>query len=860
MDDHVIREIIVEPEQSFEAGVNKLVSEGAARVSFEGLQINQNEAVFLVSHALKNNSTCTVLCLRATNLDDLGAMAIANTLGENGTLTHLDIADNRLSDDGLAAIAVALRKNRSLLVLDVQDNKHTQTGVQALIHALKVNKTIVSIVVNRNDPGSSISTDELDRVLIENKLYREAKTKPLFEKEFKDVLKYGDQGPWKRAKLMVVGEGRAGKTATVRSLIGRSFKKKIKSTVGAAINESRIYNLPGDDYDHRNPMSWNDLTNQLNTHDFTSKTAGIIARERVKSILNYRENKKPKYYRFNRAASNRNQPVDSEMNISRSESNLQTRNSQSSSHTVRERVRNVFNFFSQKTGSTRRLVRDQSSKNFGESNIKAKKHDALLLSDDEMTQRLSKYRRVDGDIDINGIYETNESIDVTIWDYGGQKVFYTMHHLFLTEYGIYLLVFNLKDIVGKKVKESLDYLDFWLSSIKLHAPCAPIVIVGTFFEKRTGVFNVGKTKNNIDLKRVNHTLEKELDLSFRLPQIVRNSSGADGDLSFFPISNKTGYGVQVLQTVLGKVLSQQEYVYKNVPLTWMRCLELISTGSDTDTHLAHITFDQVREIGATLDINTKGVEDMLEFFHELGVVVHFTDTAALKSVVTLNSQWLIDNLAKLIRDDKYHQFTKSEQAEMEKLGLAEDIKRMNEHALVSQDLIYFLFGHSHDDDVQFFLDFGRRMLLLSDWKFDNQQERMYLVPSLLQQPAFKSSRISKLWKPKLWGYSSAKDEATEMSTKVSFLLKFGVAFVLDFGETLPVGIYERIICVAVGMSGEDGNSRTPVLNPSRSDIWFGAVSFLHIEKGKKSIHMYALPEDDSAHRYVYVFKVCIVFR
>jgi len=72
-----------------------------------------------------------------------------------------------------------------------------------------------------------------------------------------------------------------------------------------------------------------------------------------------------------------------------------------------------------------------------------------------------------------------------------------------------------------------------------------------------------------------------------------------------------------------------------------------------------------------------------------------------------------------------------------------------------------------------------------------------------------------------------------MSTKVSFLLKFGVAFVLDFGETLPVGIYERIICVAVGMSGEDGNSRTPVLNPSRSDIWFGAVSFLHIEKGKK---------------------------
>ncbi len=52
-------------------------------------------------------------------------------------------------------------------------------------------------------------------------------------------------------------------------------------------------------------------------------------------------------------------------------------------------------------------------------------------------------------------------------------------------------------------------------------------------------------------------------------------------------------------------------MYKHVPLTWMRCLELISTGAGADANLVHITFDQVREIGATLDINTKGVEDML---------------------------------------------------------------------------------------------------------------------------------------------------------------------------------------------------------------------------------------------------------
>jgi len=33
-----------------------------------------------------------------------------------------------------------------------------------------------------------------------------------------------------------------------------------------------------------------------------------------------------------------------------------------------------------------------------------------------------------------------QNISLSIWDLGGQEVFYTLHHLFLTKYAVYLVV------------------------------------------------------------------------------------------------------------------------------------------------------------------------------------------------------------------------------------------------------------------------------------------------------------------------------------------------------------------------------------------------------------------------------------
>jgi len=93
----------------------------------------------------------------------------------------------------------------------------------------------------------------------------------------------------------------------------------------------------------------------------------------------------------------------------------------------------------------------------------------------------------------------DEEISLIIWDYGGQEVFHVLHHLFLTEKGIYVVVFDIREIIGRdkfkdklsekefkmmdSVEGSIETVRFWLESIRLHAPKAEIALVGPTWTK-----------------------------------------------------------------------------------------------------------------------------------------------------------------------------------------------------------------------------------------------------------------------------------------------------------------------------------------------------------------------------------------
>ena len=77
---------------------------------------------------------------------------------------------------------------------------------------------------------------------------------------------------------------------------------------------------------------------------------------------------------------------------------------------------------------------------------------------------------------------------MTIFDFAGQRMYYVMHHIFISpRLSIYLVVFSLakapKDALEGEDAEcgvtQLDNLHFWLNSIHAQAPDAPVIVVAT---------------------------------------------------------------------------------------------------------------------------------------------------------------------------------------------------------------------------------------------------------------------------------------------------------------------------------------------------------------------------------------------
>ena len=105
--------------------------------------------------------------------------------------------------------------------------------------------------------------------------------------------------------------------------------------------------------------------------------------------------------------------------------------------------------------------------------------------------------------------EERQSITLALWDFGGQSVFHALNSLFLTRYGVYLLVFNMQELVKHKWT-SMEHLRFWLYSLLLHAPKAPTILVGTFLDSVDSVASL----------RTIITLIHQLDLD-RFPQVSK---------------------------------------------------------------------------------------------------------------------------------------------------------------------------------------------------------------------------------------------------------------------------------------------------------------------------------------------------
>ncbi|GBG27419.1 Rab family GTPase [Hondaea fermentalgiana] len=414
-----------------------------------------------------------------------------------------------------------------------------------------------------------------------------------------------------------------------------------------------------------------------------------------------------------------------------------------------------------------------------------------LVPEAEMAQRF-EFAEIE---DMAGMTHSGQKIIFTIWDYAGQEVFYALHHIFLTrEGGVFMVVFDMQELLIKQEK-AVEYLSFWLNSVKLHAPAAPIILVGTHYDEAA-----------IDVNEVEEILVENLSVDAN-ENIVPNSAKS---LSFFPIDNmspKPGH-VSALRTAVETSASSLEVVSRKISLRWLKVLDdLLKLGRD------HVPFDTVQELAIKYHAGDQ-TDELLSFFHEIGMLVHLRATDTLHDKVVLNPQWLLDKLSRVIAD-KIHVKQMRYNRELQNAGLRKDFAVLRKRGIATLSLLRFLWN---DEEVDYLREFMHDNMLMSDWAFpeqaltrSRQNETLYLVSSLL-----KNSIDSRL-----------DAEIADMDT--------GLTCVLDFSEFfLPDGVFARMLSLCAQYSGDvNKGKRAPQLAGDRAIVRFDLSVFALEEDGDK---------------------------
>lgn len=384
-----------------------------------------------------------------------------------------------------------------------------------------------------------------------------------------------------------------------------------------------------------------------------------------------------------------------------------------------------------------------------------------------------------------------------------------------------MVVFNLKKFTQDSA-QSLEFVTFWMNSIRLHAADAPALLIGTYLDELT----TSQKKRRKKLGEINSELIKALAA---YPQLVQNRKDR---LSFFPISNKENFGLDKVKAQIGESSDKQEFIHRRINMNWLRCLDLITE----EEHGSWVSLKKVGIFAAKLGIDGEAeISTMLKLFHELGVIIHFDSTDALQQVIVISPQWLIDQISLVIRDKELHAHN---DAVMYEVGLEEDYNTLNEQAVASFDLLHYFWG---GEKVQFFIDLMRHTLLLSEWKYGNKElEKSYLVPCLLDDG--------------MGDTPIPKDNVIKC--------KF------DFGNTfLPDGCFQRLLCLCVGYFHDfafaDGNTspsegqHDPVIHSSFAKIYLSSTdSALYLKRNKDHI-LLAIQGDVSAKKYLSVIRTML---
>jgi GTPase SAR1 family protein len=348
------------------------------------------------------------------------------------------------------------------------------------------------------------------------------------------------------------------------------------------------------------------------------------------------------------------------------------------------------------------------------------------------------------------------------WDFGGQQVYYVLHHIFITG-GVYCLVFDMCE-AQDKLQVCLRYLAFWLTSVHYHVSAAEecsIVLVGTHRD-------IVCTQEEHSL--ISNAIYSTFAHCSFWERVVKphSSTAAQRRLCFFPVDNTSSIGIPAVLDAIKA--AAQKFVETRVerPLRWRKILDHLLQMSQNTDYLV-VKDDHTHSIKRSnadrkiLDLwsiaKANGITDcgefetMIVFFDSMGIFKRCCSTTQnqYRDVVILRPQWLVDIFSAVISDCNVQRETDRVPSE-----LAHELYRFESKAILSIRLLRYLWNKkgvvTEPSDFEFLVELMVRFDLMFELRNnsggDEQKERVldssrrFLVPAMLTDTeSFSSVRL-----------------------------------------------------------------------------------------------------------------------
>lgn len=200
-------------------------------------------------------------------------------------------------------------------------------------------------------------------------------------------------------------------------------------------------------------------------------------------------------------------------------------------------------------------------------------------------------------------------IKLNFWDFGGQQIMHATHQFFLSKRSVYILVLD-----GRKEEDP----EYWLQHISSFGGDSSVFIV----------------LNKVDEHPAFGANEKFLR------QKYKNIVG------FFRVSCSKSTGVEELIERMRSHLPEIPMIKTQWPYSWFQVKkDLEEKGTE------FITLEQYRNICTRHDVSADSQEILVDFLHDLGIVLHFRDIQLLDMHV-LDPRWVTEGVYRIINSKK----------------------------------------------------------------------------------------------------------------------------------------------------------------------------------------------------------------